>query len=460
MEPIQYFTISVIFAATVISLIFFKKLKTMKSSCKQLQEKNDEIMEKTKKSYEELASIDIEAEAARLKTEAEEIQKVIDQGRSIYETLMGKLKEIKPTIESIKNTLYPPTYAPDDSEDLKQEVNLTREKQLKLIKKGDATLALSNWTWFDSAVDGSTMVEGYRYLVLRAFNCEFDTICKQMRVATFGKAEEKLAKLKETLTNLGETTNVSINGKYYNAKFDELRIWHNELLRKEEQKEEARRQRETLKQQATQISHRDDDEENDVEEEIYACKKELEAARAKASFLVDRERAKVELQIEAIEEERMLLEARFERTKSRAQSTRAGYVYVISNVGSFGKGVLKIGMTRRLEPMDRVKELGDASVPFRFDVHAMVFVHDAPSLEKVLHKKFSNRRVNIDNHRKEFFRVDVSEVKAALKEIGIDSDWYFETEAREYRESSQMRAARQENFESLKRESQDFPETV
>ena len=100
----------------------------------------------------------------------------------------------------------------------------------------------------------------------------------------------------------------------------------------------------------------------------------------------------------------------------REANKRAGYVYVISNIGSFGEGIYKIGMTRRLEPMDRVDELGDASVPFKFDVHAMIFSDDAPTLENALHKAFDDRKVNMINGRKEFFRVSLEEIEKVVKE--------------------------------------------
>ena len=125
-----------------------------------------------------------------------------------------------------------------------------------------------------------------------------------------------------------------------------------------------------------------------------------------------------------------------QRAISMAQQTRRGHVYVISNIGSFGEEVFKIGMTRRLEPMDRVKELGDASVPFSFDVHAMIFSEDAPTLEKELHRRFNLCSVNKINSRKEFFKTTISEVKQAVEASGIlDVHWTLKAEAAEYRES-------------------------
>jgi hypothetical protein len=121
-----------------------------------------------------------------------------------------------------------------------------------------------------------------------------------------------------------------------------------------------------------------------------------------------------------------------------AQQTKRGHVYIISNIGSFGEHVYKIGMTRRLEPIDRVKELGDASVPFHFDIHAMIFSDEAPTLENELHKAFANKKVNMVNYRKEFFKVTLDEIEQKAKEIGLSAEFLRMPEANEYKETLAM----------------------
>jgi hypothetical protein len=124
------------------------------------------------------------------------------------------------------------------------------------------------------------------------------------------------------------------------------------------------------------------------------------------------------------------------RAISQAQMTRVGHIYVISNIGSFGEDVYKIGMTRRLDPLDRVRELGDASVPFQFDVHAIIYSEDAPSLEYELHRKFKDRRLNMVNGRKEFFKVALDEVEAFILQQTNASILFTKlAEAKEYRET-------------------------
>ena len=151
---------------------------------------------------------------------------------------------------------------------------------------------------------------------------------------------------------------------------------------------------------------------NDIEKQIYADK------------------------IKELEEKIKLLEKDKENVLQRETNTRAGFVYIISNIGSFGENVFKIGMTRRLEPMDRISELSSASVPFPFDVHALIFSDDAPSLENSLHKYFEDKSINKINLRKEFFKIDINELKEyILSNLGLSINFIDVPEAEQYRES-------------------------
>ena len=146
-----------------------------------------------------------------------------------------------------------------------------------------------------------------------------------------------------------------------------------------------------------------------------------------------------------------------ERAISRAQLTKSGYVYVISNVGSFGEQVYKVGMTRRLEPMDRIYELGDASVPFPFDVHAMIYSENAPELESALHGFLSERRVNMVNPRKEFFQVSLNEIENFARDKSLKIEFTKLAEAKEYRETL---ALQQRPISQSKQESEQFPSNL
>ncbi|OEL02475.1 hypothetical protein AST12_08505 [Staphylococcus succinus] len=221
----------------------------------------------------------------------------------------------------------------------------------------------------------------------------------------------RLIKSYETLNRIYEIDDVMITKNYLKLKLEKLNLIHEKELKmqqerelqreiKEQMKEEERVRRELenerkkIEKEEKQFSNevktlfkRLEKSSNDVEKELYAEKiKQLEA------------------KINELEEDKKDVE-------NRETNTREGYVYVISNIGPFGEDVYKIGMTRRLEPLDRVKELGDASVPFTFDVHAMIFSEDAPKLENTLHRHFRDREINKVNHRKEFFKVNIDEIE-------------------------------------------------
>ena len=181
-------------------------------------------------------------------------------------------------------------------------------------------------------------------------------------------------------------------------------------------------------------------------EKEQAEKDELKAKAALEKNQSALAKAKTAKQIqklnEQIEELKVALQRAIERKEraiSMAQQTRCGYVYVISNIGSFGEGVYKIGMTRRVDPMQRVRELGDASVPFPFDVHAMIYTEDAPSLETHLHKTFDLHKVNAVNWRKEYFKVPLSDIRNEVEKFGIQCEWMETPEAVQYRDSEWIR---------------------
>lgn len=190
-------------------------------------------------------------------------------------------------------------------------------------------------------------------------------------------------------------------------------------------------------------------EEKKAQQEYARAIKQAQKDEEKAQFEIEKRQAKLleaktQEQLQKLNEEIAKLQAalkdaieRRERALSMAQQTKSGYVYVISNIGSFGEGIYKIGMTRRLDPMERIFELGNASVPFPFDVHAFIYSEDAPALEAYLHKVFDNKKVNTVNYRKEYFRTTLDEIKNALIRKGIEADFIEEPPAYQYRESSQ-----------------------
>jgi hypothetical protein len=365
------------------------------------------------------------------------------------------LYDVSKTASHIDVGLPPPTFREYNSEGLKAEILKCRDKQYECITSGKASLGGTNWTFFGSRKDGEIMTRDYHALLLRAFNAEFEIIKKKMRFSTYEAAKAKLRKLDEQFAKLGETVGVYISNEYVDLKIEELNCWYFDLKRVEELKNDRARQRAILREQKGSAG----DDIDEIEEELYVRQSELKRAKREAEKMAGTGQAQLRVDIETIQDQIAKLLVKQERATSQAQITRAGFIYVISNHGSFGEEMVKIGMTRRLEPMERVIELGDASVPFKFDVHTIAFVEDAPKVERTLHDMFNDTRVNTENNRKEFFYVKPNEVRAAMEKLGITADWYFDVEAKEYNESLLIRAAMTQQARNVK-QSAALPDSI
>lgn len=272
-----------------------------------------------------------------------------------------------------------------------------------------------------------------------AFNGKVDSALASVKHDNYGVLQQEIRDGFQMVNHLGEAfRNARIVPAYLQAQLDVLKwaVAVHEL--KVREREEQRAIRERMREEAKAAKEY----ERALRE---AAKDEESARRAVEKALADMAKAENEAQRAKLEAKLAELTSRLEaaeekgrRALSMAQQTKAGHVYVISNVGSFGEDVLKIGMTRRLEPLDRVKELGDASVPFEFDVHTLIRSEDAPALERDLHRAFLDCQVNKVNPRKEFFRVDLAKVKAAVEERGLQTSWTIAAAAREWRESQAL----------------------
>lgn len=271
--------------------------------------------------------------------------------------------------------------------------------------------------------------------ITNAFNSKADVYVSRLRHDNVGKLIEALKDDYVLLNNYGQAfRNARINPSYLALRVEELK-WATLVLEfKEREREEQREIREQIREEE---KARKEYERaiKEAEKEEQLLKKAYEKAKKEFDLATDDEKAKFDLKMQELIEKLKNAEEKNQRVLSMAQQTRAGHVYVISNIGSFGDDILKLGMTRRLEPLDRVKELGDASVPFTFDVHAMIYSEDAPTLEKKLHHHFNHERVNKVNYKKEFFKTSLTNVKDYLEELGIQAKFTLKAEALQYRES-------------------------
>jgi len=284
-------------------------------------------------------------------------------------------------------------------------------------------------------------VEPYRketaiQFVTDAFNGKVDSILSRVKSDNYGKLAQEIKDAAELVNVNGRAfKDAKVAKDFLALRLEELRAACTLHEIKELDKEEQRRIKERIREEEkARREYEAAIKQAGKEEE--AIKKALDKARAEAAEAGEAQRLSFEARIKEMEEKLAAAEAKSQRALSMAQQTKTGHVYVISNVGSFGEDVYKIGMTRRLEPLDRVKELGDASVPFEFDVHGMIYSTDAPGLERELHKRFAMKQVNKVNPRKEFFRLDLTDIRSVVDEMGLNEvHWTMAAEARQYKET-------------------------
>lgn len=298
-------------------------------------------------------------------------------------------------------------------------------------KDGGAVLAATNWAVNNSQSQGRAMVRDFSKLMLRAYNAEADNLVRSLKPYKLDTAIDRLTKVAVTIVKLGRTMDIRISDAYHALRVRELELTADYLEKKTEEKEREREEKARLREErkAQQEMER---ERARLEKERQHYENALAALKAKGDEeAAARMRDDLERIAQAIED-----------VDYRAANIRAGYVYVVSNLGSFGEKIVKIGMTRRLDPIDRVKELSDASVPFNFDVHALFFAEDAVSIEAELHQRLADRRVNRVNMRREFFYASPEETKDQLMRVAGDILEYEERpEALEYRQSVNVATA-------------------
>lgn len=360
---------------------------------------------------------------------------------SITQELESKRKEVSiydDDIQMIEFGLYKPVYEFANSEMYKNRLEALRLTQKEMIKNNTAATFPENMTLDGSAKLGNAMIKDNVKQILRSFNNECEVLINKVKFNNVDAYRQRIIKSYDQLNKLNARLNIQITKSYLETKLDELTLSYEYAVKKQEEKERAKEERERLREEAK------------LQKEIESQRKALEKEQQQYQKALET----IETQLKTNPEDPDLLAKKAELEANldevhkgiedvdyREANKRAGYVYIISNIGSFGENVYKIGMTRRLEPMDRVNELGDASVPFNFDVHAMIFSDDAPALENALHHAFEDKRVNMINNRREFFRVSLDEIEKVVKESFKERVVEFTRvpEAEQYRESEKMR---------------------
>ena len=393
--------------------------------------------------------VDLNQEIEQLKKEKDSIlnnknkeiynlQQKINTMNSEIEEKQKELVDIDEQILMDNFGLYKPKYDCMDSGEYAIKIKEVRKKQKDMIKNKTALNYNPNWRLDNSLAKGRALNNDNMKMVLRAFNNECDVFIAKAKFNNIESIENNIYKVASSIDKLNERNQISIKDAYLNLKLEELHLVHEYNTKKEEEKEELRRQREEEREEKKL--------QQELKEARKSAEKELQHYKNAKEQIVEKLKKAAEEEIEEIKNKAVEIDMHIAKVEEsiknldyREMNKRAGYVYIISNIGSFGKDVYKIGMTRRLDPNERVDELGDASVPFKFDVHAMIFSDDAPSLETALHKAFENKKVNMINGRKEFFNVTLEEIEKVVKE-NHDKLVEFKNipEAEQYRETQKI----------------------
>lgn len=454
MGPVEIAFVIWLLLPVALFIILLVRRKKLSATRKQLADVAQELA-----SWKErfAAVVSVEDEVSRLVLRESELQGDIAQVQAKYSEKRQKLSELEKQVAIYDERLsfaelglYEPHFDFGDSEAYKKRIAEGRDRQKAMVAAKVATLCPSDWTVDGSRAKGQTMINRQTRLTMRAFNNECDAAIANARWNNVVAMERRILNAAKAINSANSSMKLMISEEYVALKLNELHLTHEyreqQKIEKEERAELARAERE--------------------EKKLIAEAEAAEREEQKYQALLDKARLEAEsgnstesMQARIAELETALAEAHAasERARSMAEMTRCGYVYIISNIGSFGEDVVKIGLTRRLDPDDRVRELGDASVPFSFDTHAMIYSDEAPFLEGALHKKFADRRINATNMRKEFFRVSLDEVEAAVTELAPQASFFKDREAQEWHETIARRNAA---LLDLQNNAETFPRAI
>ena len=365
------------------------------------------------------------------------------QCQQLSDLIAAKQKELIQTNEELlvqEFGLYQPKYAFTQAEDYKNTLALLRQRQKDLIKNNLAVTGNTGWTVNGNAAQGKKMVQDMQKLLLRAFNSECDGIVDKVKYNNFEASLKRISSSRDSISKLGKMMGIEITPNYYQSKVEELTLALEYQQKKQEEKEAQKEARARMREEA-KLQREIEEARRKAEKEQNHYQNALQRLQKQLATASDVDKQAIEEKIQEVESQLTQIDAALKDIDYREANQKAGYVYVISNVGSFGKDVYKIGMTRRLDPTERVDELGDASVPFNFDIHAMIFSENAPALEAALHRAFEDRKVNMVNPRREFFRVTLDEIKEVVrKNYDKTAEFIDVPEAEQYYISEKMRS--------------------
>jgi hypothetical protein len=367
-----------------------------------------------------------------------DVKLAIEESRKSLEQLQATIAISDSLLELREPVIYPRRFPEETSEQLKARMSEIKERQSEIRKKGQVVINFGAITQQKMTAEERAKLKALVKLARLALEGAADTLLDQVKASNQARLDTKFKAVVGDLDRQLKPWGFQIGKNYQATVRDSLELMSEYQQQIEKEREEQRALREQMREEAA-AQREAERAQRDAEADERRAERDLVKAREAAEKATEEERSKWTDKVQQLEA--MLAEAHAakDRAKAMAQLTKAGHVYVISNIGSFGEAVFKIGMTRRLDPYDRVAELGDASVPFPFDIHGMIRSDDAPALEYSLHSALDGQRMNLVNERKEFFRVPLFQIREAAKSLGHDVQLTEVAEASEYRQSESMR---------------------
>lgn len=381
-----------------------------------------ETIEKEKAKIEHDIEVRISKKNIELNQLCSEISKVQDE-------LQNKKQEVE-NLEPLVTVVNIDTEGLElaTSQELKNILSRYKLEEAELVKNNTAIDVLIN--------DDKKFITTQIRQILRSFNAECDLAISNVTIKNIDTMRNKILRSYETLNKIYKSDGVQITKEFLENKLQQLITAHSYQEKLEDERvqkkliQEQLKEEEKVRREIEREKAKIEKDETQFKNEISKLMKYLQKTdnEVEKTLYIDK--------IKECEEKLSELETVKSDVLNREKNTRAGFVYIISNIGSFGENIFKIGMTRRLEPMDRIKELSSASVPFEFDVHALIFSDDAPSLESILHNTFREYEVNKVNHRKEFFSIPLEKIEKVVTEHhNATVQWTYDAAAEEYRES-------------------------
>ena len=422
-----------------------KNEKLLQEANARLVQENTRLSELLLPEHKEIDALN--SKINNLKETLFSLDRNINENKNIIDTLNKTISELNQEIKEKKNQLsvfdvdidaqeyglYKPTFEFANSDLYKDRLKELRDKQKECIKNDSAAFGSTNWTVDGSQAKGRAMVKDNKKLLLRAFNVECDDIVSKVKVSNLDKSIERINKISEQISKLGKTMSISIAPGYIRLKIEVVKLALDFQQKKQEEKELQKELRAQEREEAKVLKEIEEERKRLIKEQSHYqnALKSLLAQIEKNGETEDLLEKKAQLENQINDTSTAI-----ENVDYREANRKAGYVYIISNIGAFGENVYKIGMTRRLDPHERVDELGDASVPFNFDIHALIFTEDAPKLEAALHNAFESKKLNKINSRREFFAVSLEEIKNEVrKNFDKTVEWVDIPEAEQYRQS-------------------------